>query len=291
MKETGSIKMLRNTAILLKTILVIGTSGLTFFVVGYGFSLNAQGGILGQEKFLGMNYSYQDFTIFVYYLSLCVMMATIATGSIAERTHTDTYIFFSFVTSGFIFPIGLAWCWNDGWLANIGFLDYGGASIVHLMGGIAGFTGTYIIGPRIGLFKADNKLCYILQDEILCDEQASEALERYIDKKNQDKLQALIDKNKDNEMDPPDADKSVIKSGYTMDDSQSFISRPSLPKMNKTSSSYSQLLKMNESMESESVIPLSHGKNVKSFGEMIADLSHNVKDNKTAIEQKPEFTR
>jgi hypothetical protein len=41
MKETGSIKMLRNTAILLKTILVIGTSGLTFFVVGYGFSLNA----------------------------------------------------------------------------------------------------------------------------------------------------------------------------------------------------------------------------------------------------------
>ena len=47
MKETGSIKMLRNTAILLKTILVIGTSGLTFFVVGYGFSLNARGGILG----------------------------------------------------------------------------------------------------------------------------------------------------------------------------------------------------------------------------------------------------
>ena len=162
MKETGSIKMLRNTAILLKTILVIGTSGLTFFVVGYGFSLDARGGILGQEKFLGLNYSYQDFTIFVYYLSLCVMMATIATGSIAERTHTDTYIFFSFVTSGFIFPIGLAWCWNDGWLANIGFLDYGGASIVHLMGGIAGFTGTYIIGPRIGLFKQDNKLSYIL---------------------------------------------------------------------------------------------------------------------------------
>jgi Amt family ammonium transporter len=97
-----------------------------------------------------MGYDYEDYTTFVFYLSLCVMMATIATGSIAERTHTDTYLFFSFLNSGFIFPLGLAWIWNDGWLTNIGFLDYGGVSIVHLMGGIAGFMGTYLIGPRIG---------------------------------------------------------------------------------------------------------------------------------------------
>lgn len=47
MKETGSIKIRFNSAILLKSILVIGVSTLTFFVVGYGFSLNADGGILG----------------------------------------------------------------------------------------------------------------------------------------------------------------------------------------------------------------------------------------------------
>ena len=119
-----------------------------------------------------MGYSYSDYSRFVYYLSLCVMMATIATGSIAERTHTDTYIFFSFVTSGFIFPIGLAWCWNDGWLSNLGFLDYGGASIVHLMGGMAGFIGTWLVGPRIGLFRMDTKLAYILEDELLGDDKA-----------------------------------------------------------------------------------------------------------------------
>ena len=117
-----------------------------------------------------MNYTYSDYTHFCYYVSLCVMMATIATCSIAERTNTDTYIFFSFVTSGFIFPIGVAWCWNDGWLVNIGFIDYGGASIAHIMGGLAGFMGTYLIGPRVGLFKNDDRLAYILdEDDMMID--------------------------------------------------------------------------------------------------------------------------
>ena len=47
MKETGSIKMRKNSVILLKTILVIAMSSLTFFTVGFGFSVKADGGILG----------------------------------------------------------------------------------------------------------------------------------------------------------------------------------------------------------------------------------------------------
>ena len=75
MKETGSIKMKHNSVILLKTILVIAMSSLTFFIVGFGFSIKAAGGLMGQDNFIGMKYTYQDYTMFVYYLSLCVMMA------------------------------------------------------------------------------------------------------------------------------------------------------------------------------------------------------------------------
>jgi Amt family ammonium transporter len=56
MRETGSIKMEKNTSILLKTILVIGVSSLTFFIVGFGFSIKAKGGLMGQDNFLGVNY-------------------------------------------------------------------------------------------------------------------------------------------------------------------------------------------------------------------------------------------
>jgi Amt family ammonium transporter len=112
--------------------------------------------------------------MFIFFLSLCVMMAQIATCSIAERTHIDNYLFFSFINSGFIFPVGLAWCWNNGWLQNYGFIDNSGASFVHTMGGLAGFIGTYIIGPREGLFKRDQKLAYILEESKLLDDSDSE---------------------------------------------------------------------------------------------------------------------
>ena len=153
MKESGTINVTRNSAMLLKTVLVIGTSSFTFFSVGFGLSYNARGGVLGQDHFFGVGYLYSDYSLFIFYLAMCVLTATIATGSIAERTHIDTYVFFSFVMSGFIFPIGIAWCWNNGWLQELGFLDYGGASVIHLMAGIAGFIGTYLIGPRMHLFS------------------------------------------------------------------------------------------------------------------------------------------
>ena len=162
MKETGSIKMENNNVVLLKTILVISVSSITFFSAGYGFSVAAKGGLFGDNNFFGIGYVYQDYLNFIFYVGLCVKMAVIATGSIAERTNISTYVFFSFLNSGLIFPVGLAWCWNDGWLQNFGFIDYGGASVVHIMGGIAGFLGTLIIGPRIGLYHQDTTLKYLL---------------------------------------------------------------------------------------------------------------------------------
>jgi len=152
MRETGSIKMLNNSTILLKTILVISVSSFSFFFIGYALSTDANGGLLGQSKFTGTQMDSDDYCRWIYFVSLCVKMSVIATGSIGERVKIDIYIFFSFLTSCFIFPLGLAWCWNDGWLQNIGFIDYGGVAIVHVMGGLSGYMGTLIIGPRVGLF-------------------------------------------------------------------------------------------------------------------------------------------
>jgi hypothetical protein len=39
------------------------------------------------------------------------------------------------------------------------------------MGGLAGYVGTWMIGPRIGLYKPDQKLAYILDDQNLIKEQ------------------------------------------------------------------------------------------------------------------------
>jgi|DEB0MinimDraft_12_1074336.scaffolds.fasta_scaffold14667_2 hypothetical protein len=38
------------------------------------------------------------------------------------------------------------------------------------MGGLAGFIGTYLIGPRVGLFAPDEKMAYVLDDLMLEDD-------------------------------------------------------------------------------------------------------------------------
>ena len=47
MIEIGTIKMVNNTNLLLKNIIVMAISSLTFFGFGYGFATQAEGGVLG----------------------------------------------------------------------------------------------------------------------------------------------------------------------------------------------------------------------------------------------------
>lgn len=47
MVEIGSIRTHNNSQLLLKNILVVAISSIVFFLVGFGFSSNADGGIVG----------------------------------------------------------------------------------------------------------------------------------------------------------------------------------------------------------------------------------------------------
>jgi ammonia channel protein AmtB len=55
--------------------------------------------------------------------------------------------------TGFIYPIVVCWTWGGGFLTGWGFSDFAGSGVVHLTGGISGFTGAYICGPRLGRFE------------------------------------------------------------------------------------------------------------------------------------------
>jgi Amt family ammonium transporter len=68
----------------------------------------------------------------------------------AERIYVDIYIFYTIFMTGIIYPIAGGWAWGGGWLHKLGYHDFSGSGIVHLVGGVAGLCGTYICGPRLG---------------------------------------------------------------------------------------------------------------------------------------------
>ena len=51
-------------------------------------------------------------------------------------------------------PISGHWVWQgDGWLTDLGFIDFAGSTVVHSLGGWAGLVAAAMIGPRIGKYK------------------------------------------------------------------------------------------------------------------------------------------
>jgi Amt family ammonium transporter len=74
---------------------------------------------------------------------------------VAERIKYFSFIVFSFIIVGIIYPIIGHWIWGGGWLAQKGFLDFAGSTQVHSIGGWAALAGVLVLGPRIGKYNKD----------------------------------------------------------------------------------------------------------------------------------------
>ena len=90
---------------------------------------------------------------FIFQFSFAATATTIVSGSLAERTHLHSYIVFSVLMTGLIYPVVVAWTWAGGWLDEEGFTDFAGTGVVHMTGGVAGFCGAAVLGARYGRFE------------------------------------------------------------------------------------------------------------------------------------------
>jgi Amt family ammonium transporter len=83
--------------------------------------------------------------------------ATIVSGAVAGRTQFKGYLLYSIVITAVIYPVVVNWKWGGGWLDELGFVDFAGSGLVHMVGGVAALMGAIILGPRIGKFGPDGK--------------------------------------------------------------------------------------------------------------------------------------
>lgn len=92
---------------------------------------------------------------FFFQLVFAGTAATIVSGAMAERTKLTAYMIYSVFISALIYPISGHWIWGGGWLADKGFWDFAGSTVVHSVGGWCAMVGSFILGPRIGKYGAN----------------------------------------------------------------------------------------------------------------------------------------
>jgi Amt family ammonium transporter len=95
------------------------------------------------------------FSLFLFQLAFAATANTICTGTLAERWKLGGFSIASIFVTGFIYPLYGHWVWGGGWLAELGYWDFAGSSVVHLTGAVVAFVGALIVGPRVGKYNAD----------------------------------------------------------------------------------------------------------------------------------------
>jgi len=162
MVEAGFIRAKNTCNILTKNFMDFAMASLGFFVIGYALMFgSSQLGLIGTTGFAlkGLPALTGDLPTFVHWLFQAMFAgaaATIVAGAMAGRMKFKAYLIYSFLISAVVYPIIGHWIWNgSGWLANLGFLDFAGSTVVHATGGWAAFIGAYLLGARIGKYNKD----------------------------------------------------------------------------------------------------------------------------------------
>jgi Amt family ammonium transporter len=177
--ESGMCRVKNAVNILSKNFIVFALSSLAFFVVGWGVMFGDGNGFMGLNGLFmiggadnspatGMDYKGVYTAInwtgiplyakFFFQLVFAGTAATIVSGCVAERVKYLSFILFSLLLVGVAYPITGHWIWGGGWLAQMGFWDFAGSTVVHTVGGVAGLAGIMLLGPRIGKYKKDGSV-------------------------------------------------------------------------------------------------------------------------------------
>lgn len=171
MVESGFTRAKNAVNIMMKNLMDFSMGTLIYFFLGFGlmFGVSA-GGWLGVSGFAlkGLPADLSDTWIACFLLFQTVFAATAATivsGAMAERTKFIGYLAYSLVISGVVYPVFGHWAWGNllisdqtPWLAGMGYIDFAGSGVVHMVGGVAALAGALVLGPRIGKFRPNGQV-------------------------------------------------------------------------------------------------------------------------------------
>jgi ammonium transporter, Amt family len=172
MLETGFCREKNAVNVLAKNLIVFALSSVAFWVIGFGLMFSEGNDFIGTGGFFltgadnspAMGDAYKGIftplnwtgvplsTKFFFQLAFAGTAATIVSGAVAERIKFLSFLLFSLLLVGIVYPITGHWIWGGGWLADIGFFDFAGSTVVHAVGGWAALIGAWMLGPRIGKY-------------------------------------------------------------------------------------------------------------------------------------------
>jgi Amt family ammonium transporter len=154
--EAGFTRAKNAGNIIMKNVMDFSLGSLTYWA--FGFALAYGGSSIGGFLAYGDLFFFDDQSRageWFFQVVFAATAATIISGAVAGRVKFTSYLIYTPFITGLIYPVVTHWVWGGGWLSEIGFLDFAGSGVVHMLGGVAALAGVLIVGPRIGKYDEE----------------------------------------------------------------------------------------------------------------------------------------
>ena len=153
--EAGFVRSKNVVNIMAENFLDTTMTTIGFWAAGFGIMFGGGNGLFGTEWFFLQGLPEEisglpPYAFFFFQFAFSAAASTIASGLMAERTDFRADLIYSFVVGLLIYPVVGHWIWGGGgWLAERGFMDFAGSTVVHLVGALVGLAGTLVLGKRL----------------------------------------------------------------------------------------------------------------------------------------------
>lgn len=186
MLEAGLVRTKSTTEILTKNVALYAIACVMYLIVGYdimyGGGLFLQGialdgaasaealveNALTESAAAGFTGDavYANAADFFFQVVFVATAMSIVSGAVAERMKLWTFLLFSVVMTGFIYPLEGSWTWGGKpvfglFELSVGdskFSDFAGSGIVHLAGAAAALAGVLLLGARKGKYGKNGQI-------------------------------------------------------------------------------------------------------------------------------------
>jgi Amt family ammonium transporter len=135
----------------------MGVVSVVWVLWGYSLAFGEGGPFIGNFDFLGFKDVSSDpedgaMLFAIFQMMFAIITPALITGAIAERFKFTTYLVFLVTWITFVYAPIAHWVWAaDGWLFQMGALDFAGGTVVHINAGIAAVVAAYLVGKRRGV--------------------------------------------------------------------------------------------------------------------------------------------
>lgn len=145
---------------IMQSFFLIGVISVEFMLIGYTliFGDDIHGiigslhkiGLMGTENSILEGANIPEMAFIAFQCMFAIITPAIMSGSITGRMRFAPFVVFAIIWSILIYNPMAHWVWGDGFLANLGALDFAGGLVIHVLSGVSGLVLCLLLGRRRG---------------------------------------------------------------------------------------------------------------------------------------------